>query len=247
MIFKEFGDPSKPTIILIHGGGLSNWMWQPEIALLQNQYHIVTPILDGHGEAYDTAFESISKSAQQIIEYINQNCSGTVFAICGLSVGAQITVEILANGNNIVQKAIVESALVLPSKMISGMVKPMIDFSAFLIKKRWFAKLQSKQMYLPESMFEDYFRDSVRMSKESLVNLLTDNSNYAVPGSLEKTATDVLIICGQKEYGMMKKSAALLLRRIKISKLKIIPHCGHGVCIKLPQEYVKLMQEHFAT
>ena len=48
MLFKEFGDVKKPTVILLHGGGLSWWSLQPVIALLEKEYHIVTPIIDGY-------------------------------------------------------------------------------------------------------------------------------------------------------------------------------------------------------
>jgi len=247
MIFKEFGDQNKPTILFIHGGGLSDWMWRPQINAFQDSYHIVTPILDGHGEESNTVYQSISKSAQQVIAYISENCGGKVFAICGLSVGAQITVEVLARANRIAQKAVIESALVLPSKAMASMTKPMLDMTGFLIKKRWFAKLQAKQMYLTDDMFEDYFRDTVAMKKDSLINLLEDNARYAVPANLKKTTADVLVMCGEKEYGMMKKSAEVLHQTIRKSQLKIIPDCGHGVSLKLPQEYCELLRAHFAT
>lgn len=123
MITKNYGDKSKPVIVLIHGGGLSDWMWQPQIDALQNEYHIVTVLLDGHGEAYETAFDSIEVSAQKIIDDIYENFGGKVYAICGLSVGAQITVEILSRQQNIAQKAIVESAMVIPMKHLLGVTK----------------------------------------------------------------------------------------------------------------------------
>ncbi|WP_246578320.1 alpha/beta fold hydrolase [Clostridium frigoris] len=50
MIFKEFGNKNMPVIIFLHGGGLSWWSWNPQIEFLQNDYCIVTPIIDGHGE-----------------------------------------------------------------------------------------------------------------------------------------------------------------------------------------------------
>jgi len=247
MIFKQYGNPNKPVVVLLHGGGLSHWMWKPQIEAFQEKYHIITPILDGHGEENHTAFPSIAKSAMQVIAYINENFGGKVFAICGLSIGAQITVEILSKAKDITQKAVIESALVLPSKMMIALTKPMIDLSFFLVKKRGFAKLQAKQMYLPDSMFEDYFRDSTGMSKESMINMLLDNARYAVPENLGKTTADVLVMCGKEEYAMMRKSAEALHDTIKSSKLIMISDCGHGVSLKFPEQYIELLQKHFAA
>lgn len=72
MIFKEFGNKNMPTIVFIHGGGLSWWSWKRHIEALKNDYFIVAPIIDGHGEAGDTTFISIQKSAEQVIEYIKR-------------------------------------------------------------------------------------------------------------------------------------------------------------------------------
>lgn len=70
MIFKEFGDKSKPAIIMLHGGGLSWWSLKPQIEALQKKYYVITPILDGHGEEWHTTFVSIQKSATCLHEKI---------------------------------------------------------------------------------------------------------------------------------------------------------------------------------
>ncbi len=59
MLFTEKGDKSLPTIILLHGNGLSDWSWDRVVKELQEEYHIVTPIIDGHGEDFETEFTSI--------------------------------------------------------------------------------------------------------------------------------------------------------------------------------------------
>lgn len=114
MLFKTFGQINAPTIILLHGGGLSWWSLKPIISELEPDFHIVTPIIDGHGEDGENPFVSIENSADHLIEYIHTQCGGKVFAIGGLSIGAQILTEILSSNEKITEYAIVESALVIP-------------------------------------------------------------------------------------------------------------------------------------
>jgi len=59
MIFKEFGQKGLPTIILLHGGGLSYWSLNNVVKNLVDDYHVITPILDGHGDDWDNTFISI--------------------------------------------------------------------------------------------------------------------------------------------------------------------------------------------
>jgi len=171
MIFKEFGNEDRPTVILLHGGGLSWWSWKPEIEALQNDYYVVAAIIDGHGDDFDSTFISIKESAKKVIQYIKNNCNGQVFAICGLSIGAQITTEILSKECNITQNAVIESALVCPSKIATVLTVPMYNMSYGLIKRRWFAKLQAKTLNLSEGLFESYYKDSSRMTKKRLLTL----------------------------------------------------------------------------
>lgn len=248
MIFKEFGNKNNPTIIFIHGGGLSWWSWTAQIEALKGNYHIVAPIIDGYGEDGDNTFISIQNSAEHVINYIKNNCKKGVFAICGLSIGAQIVVEILSRENDIAEKAVIESALVYPMSFSSKLIIPMCSLSYGLIKKRWFAKLQAKQLYVPEELFEKYYEDTLKVSKKSLINTLKSNANYPMPKNLLNTKTKTLILVGEKELSVMKKSAKLLNRTIRSSHLKIIEKCGHGeISLVYPNKYIDLLKHFFSN
>lgn len=242
MLFKEFGEKDKPVIVFIHGGGLSYWMWQAQIDALKNDYRIITPIVDGHGEDFEHTFESIGNCAERIITYINENCKGKVRAICGLSLGAQITAEILSRESNITEKALIESAMVIPSMETQRLTKPMVDMSYFLVNKRWFAKLQAKQLLIPDSMFESYFEDTKKVTKQCLINFLLENSKYTLPESFKNTTADIVVLVGKKEYKVMKWSGEMIHKSAKNSKYIEFDNCGHGVSIQFPLKYLEILE-----
>lgn len=243
MIFKEFGNKNNKAIIFLHGGGLSWWTWKSQIEALQNDYFVVAPIIDGHGEDGDNTFVSIQKSAKNIINYIKENCNGKVFAICGLSLGAQILVEILSKERDITKNAVIESALVYPSNKTSvKLTTLMLGLSYGLIKKRWFAKLQAKQLKLPESLFENYYEDTIKIRKITLINFIKSNQEYSMPDTLFNTKANTLILAGEKELSVMKKSAKLLNDTINGSTLKIIKNSAHGeISLVHPDKYLELV------
>lgn len=248
MKFKEFGDKNKPVIIFLHGGGLSWWSYKPQIEMLQNNYFIIVPVIDGHGDAWENTYVSIEKSAEQVIDYIKENCSGKVFAICGLSLGAQITVEILSQESDITEHAVIESALVYPMKTITKLNLPMLSLCYGLIKKRWFAKLQAKSLNIPDELFDNYFEDSSKMTKESLINIMRSNGYYSMPSALCNTRAKTLILVGQKELSIMKRSANLLHDTIKGSSLNVIERSGHGeISLIHPEKYINLLQHFFTS
>jgi len=90
MKFKEFGNRNNETIIILHGGGLSAWAVEPIVNYLVDDYYIITPIIDGHGEDGSNTFISINESAKNLINYIDKKHSGKVKALCGLSIGDKL-------------------------------------------------------------------------------------------------------------------------------------------------------------
>ena len=246
MIFKEFGNKNNPAIIFLHGGGLSWWSLKPQIEALQNEYFIVTPIIDGHGDDWNNTFISIRKSAKGVIDYIKDNFNGKVFAICGLSIGAQIVVEILSQEADITEHAVIESALVYPMKMTTRLTVPIYNLCYGLIKKRWYAKLQAKTLNVPEELFESYYIDSSRMTKESLINITKSNGDYSISRTLCNTKVKTLILVGEKELSIMKKSAKLLHDTIKGSSLNVIEKSGHGeISLINTDRYIDLLKHFF--
>jgi pimeloyl-ACP methyl ester carboxylesterase len=248
MIFKEFGNKNMPAIIFLHGGGLSWWSWKAQIEVLQKKYRVITPIIDGHGEAAGTTFVSIKKSAEQVVDYIKENCNGKVFALCGLSIGAQIVVEILSQECDITENAVIESALVYPIKIVVALTIPMYYMFYGLIKRRWYSKLQAKTLNVPDDLFDKYYKDSIKMTKESLVNITKSNGDYTIPPKLCRTKAKTLILVGEKELPIMKKSAILLHNTINDSLFKVIERSGHGeVSLLYPNKYIELLQGFFIS
>lgn len=247
MLVKETPNKQLPTIILLHGGGLSYWSLQSVVDELQSEFHVVTPIIDGHGASGDEEFISIQESARKLIEYVDTACNGKVHAIGGLSIGAQIVVEALSQRTAIAEYAILESALVYPIKGTAFLTVPTYKLFYGWIKKRWFSRLQAKSLCVPDDKFEQYYEDSMRMSKQSLINLTRSNGSYTLPYSMANTRSKVLIIVGEKEIGVMRKSAVRLHNAIPGSELYIAQGMKHGeFSLVHPAEYVELLKRFFA-
>ena len=154
MKFTEYGKDNKDTILLLHGGGLSWWNYREVSELLQGEYHVILPILDGHAES-DRPFTSIEDNASGIIDLIDRELGGSVLLMGGLSLGAQILLEILSKRSGICRYAIIESAMVIPSKFTHAMIKPAFGSSYGLIKQKWFSKLQFGSLHMKPDLFED--------------------------------------------------------------------------------------------
>ena len=232
MEYKEYGSKNNDTIVLLHGGGLSWWNYIDEIELLENEFHIVIPILDGHSGS-DTNFTSIESNALEIISFINENYNGKVKLIGGLSLGGQILLEILSKNPNICEYAIIESALVIPMNFTYRMIEPIFNLSYCLISKKWFSKLQFKSLKLKNSLFDLYYEDTCKITKDNLIAFMKSNSNYEAKDTLSQTKAN-------KERPIMKKSATKIVNLIPNSELEVLQGYYHGdISINHADDYVE--------
>ena len=223
----EYGKGNKDVIIFLHGGGLSWWNYREVAELLSDRFYIVIPILNGHSGS-DSSFTSIEDNAKELIAYIDENFGGHVLLIGGLSLGGQILVEMLSQRSNICEFAIIESALVLPMKLTSALIKPAYHMCYPLIKKRWFAKLQFKALHIKAEHFEDYYKDSASISEKDMVAFLMANSNYCAKDALADCEAKALILVGSKEQPIMKKSAQMIADCLPESRLEVLQNYYHG-------------------
>ena len=247
MNFKEYGDNSKDTIMLLHGGGLSWWNYREEAEKLKNSYHIILPILDGHSES-DRNFTSIEDNAQEIVEYIINNYNGHIRLIGGLSLGGQILLEILSRKEDICDYAIVESALAIPMKATYKMIRPAFSMSYGLISKKWFSQMQFKSLKIREDLFSEYYRDTCKIGKEDMIAFMEANSKYKIKDSLQNTKAKVLVVVGDRERPIMKKSASIIHQKINESRMEVLPNYYHGdFSINNPQQYVIAINELIAN
>ena len=225
--YIEYGDANKDAIILLHGGGFSWWNYREIAETLSSDYHIILPILDGHAESNDD-FSTIEDNAARIISFIDEHLGGSVLLIGGLSLGGQILLEILSQRKNICRYALVESALVIPSKFTYSMIKPVFGSCYGLIKHKWFAKLQFRSYRIKQELFEDYFRDTCGISKQNMISFLQANSMYSVKESLKESCSKVSIFVGEKENNAMQKSASIIHNALPGSSLQVLPKMYHG-------------------
>ena len=227
MHYVEYGKENNNIILLLHGGGLSWWNYEDTAKSLQKDFHIILPILDGHAES-DKPFTTIEANAAEIIAFIDTHFGGSVFMIGGLSLGGQILLEILSQRNNICKYAIIESALVIPSKITHSMIKPAFGSCYGLIQYKWFSKLQFKSLKIKPDLFDCYYKDTCYISKNDMIAFLQANSLYSLKESIKSCEAKVFVFVGEKENNTMLKSAEMIHQTLRNSFLQVIPKLYHG-------------------
>ena len=227
MQFHEYGAEHEDTILLLHGGGLSWWNYREAAELLQGEYHLILPILDGHAGS-DRPFTTIEDNAAEIISFVDEHLGGSVLLIGGLSLGGQVLLEMLSQRGELCSCALVESAAVLPSRLMNALIGPAFGASYGLIQNRSFAKMQFQSLHIKAELFEDYYRDSCQIEKQDMIAFMKANTAYALKDSFRDTSARVHVFVGEKETTEILRSAEAICRVLPASRMHSMPGLRHG-------------------
>lgn len=242
MKYKEYGKGNQKAIVLLHGGGLSWWSYREAAQILQDDYHVILPILDGHAGS-DRSFTTIEDNAAEIIDFIRSDLGGSVYLLGGLSLGAQVALEMLSQQGDICEYAIIESATVIPSRVTHALIRPSIACSYGLIKQKWFARLQFRSLKIKNELYDDYYRDTCSITKEDMIAFLRANTSYTLKESLNNTNADVRIYYGEKEIRGIKQSAQRIKELLPNASVSELSGMVHGeFSINHAADYVKTIR-----
>ncbi len=227
MQFRQYGAGRKDTILLLHGGGLSWWNHREAAELLQGEYRVLLPILDGHAGS-DRPFTSIEENAAEIIRFIDGQLGGSALLIGGLSLGGQILLEMLSQRRDICSHALVESAAVIPSRLTNALIAPTFGASYGLIQNRSFARMQFQSLHIKQTLFEEYYRDTCQIKKQDMIAFMKANTSYALKDAFCDTSAQVHVYIGEKETGEILRSADAICRARPACRLHRMPGLRHG-------------------
>lgn len=174
MEFHTFGDKNNKAVVLIHGV-LTPWqIWEQHIDVLKESYYVIVPALDGHIEEHESEFISVENEAQQIETYIQNQQIGTVFSLCGLSMGGVIAYKIFERNNFHIENLVLDGAPLvkmpfIAEKVMTSAYRSIIHKS----KKRDIKTLENfKRDFIPERYLESYLRFADTMSDTTVRNML---------------------------------------------------------------------------
>jgi pimeloyl-ACP methyl ester carboxylesterase len=240
--YKEYGDKDAPLMLFLHGGGVSGWMWDRQLRHFAH-YHCVVPDLPEQGLSNDGTKFSINRSAEKLIDLIEEKAKGKNVIVIGFSLGAQVTIQMVSLKPDLIDYAIINSALVRPISFAKKIVRPSIKLTFPLIKNQWFSKVQAKTLYIDKEYFEKYYQESCQMKSETLIRILEENMSFKIPDNFKKAKGKILITVGEKEKAVMKKSAMDLVKSNPNCKGLTIPGIGHGIALANPDFFNQIIEE----
>jgi pimeloyl-ACP methyl ester carboxylesterase len=208
LFVRESGPVGAPAIVFLHGGNMSGWSWQPVVERMQ-RYRCLVPDLPQHGESFQQGPFEISRAATAVAELIRSRVGTGRAHVVGLSLGAQVGVQLLAAESKLVDRAVLCGTIVntMPGVRLTAPLLGRIARISILAEgiPAWRAFLR---------MVIDYPEDVRLMTGAQLAHLVVASAGFTPPERLDQSDSPTLFLTGAKEMRFVRRSAAALAQRM---------------------------------
>ncbi|QYM65669.1 alpha/beta fold hydrolase [Microbacterium sp. Se5.02b] len=231
MHIARYGPTDGRRVLLLHGGGVAGWMWEPLRAHLGDEHRILIPDLPGHGRSADEPYVSHAQTTAALAGLLEDEARPAM--VVGFSLGAQLAVHLASAHPRLVDHAVIVSAQAVPMRATRPTLA-LLGATAGLARREWFARLQARQLFVPDELVAEYVQTSAGISRETLLRTVEENLRFTPPPRWRAFPGAASILVGAEEKGLMKRSAAALHRDLPHSALEVVDGCGHGIPLQRP-------------
>ncbi len=236
----EFGMVGRPTILLLHGLGVSSWMWQDQVEALQDSYHLLAVDLPGNGESYEAEWVSFADTAVSLANIIRTRATNGQAHVVGLSLGGYTALTLLANHPELVLSTLVSGVTIRPfpnnltTKLMPKLMSRAIGWGITI-------SLMSQMMQLPDEAKPLYRRDSKNLTPQTILRTYDEVLVFTLPAALLKQRTRLLAVAGEKEAKLVLDSLPDF-HAVETAVTAIIPNAHHGWSGEFPELFAEMIE-----
>jgi pimeloyl-ACP methyl ester carboxylesterase len=217
---RESGPRTAPTLIFLHGGGLSSRQWLPQIERLCDSFHCLAPDLPEHGQSLEATPLTMERCVEEVASLIRERAGGRAHVV-GLSMGGAVAVTLLARQPDVVDHLLISGT----AQPLGPVLAWMADLNAPLLKimsRDQVANTLAKQFGIPPDQREQ-IEDIKLLTPDAVLRTTTVLKDIVVP---IEAPSPVLVCIGEKETLPAKNMARKYVKMLRNVRGVIAPG-GH--------------------
>jgi pimeloyl-ACP methyl ester carboxylesterase len=236
LFFRESGPAGAPAIVFLHGAQYSGRSWQPVVERMQ-QYRCLVPDLPQHGESSQRGPFEMGGAATAVAELIRSRVGAGRVHVVGLSLGAQVGVQLLASEPKLVDRAVLCGTIVnaLPSVRLTAPLLGVIARMSRSVTIRW----NARRAGIPSAEAEDDPEDVRVMTGAQVAPIVVASAGFTLPEGLDQSESPTLFLTGAMEMRLVRRSAATLAQRMPHGVNRIAIGMLHDWPLRYPDLFAR--------
>ncbi|WP_081665366.1 alpha/beta hydrolase [Mycobacterium sp. UM_CSW] len=238
LFVREYGPAGAPTIVFLHGAYTSGWYWEPVVERLQ-QYRCLVPDLPHYGKSFEQGPFEMGRAAAAVAELIRSRVDTGRAHVVGLSLGAQVGVQLLATEPKLVDRAVL-CGTILNRVPFVEVTRRLMSLPARNSAYRWMVRRYRTawQARVPAPHIDDYREDVRLITSGQLADVTMASSGFRLPAELGQSDSPTMFVTGAKELPLVRRWAAALAEQM--------PNGVDRVALGMPHDWPTRYPELFA-
>ncbi|WP_019588528.1 alpha/beta fold hydrolase [Deinococcus apachensis] len=208
----EHGDRAQPTVVFLHGAGVTSWMWHDTMQALP-QLHSLAPDLPGLGQSAHLGPFKVASAARQLATFIAERATDGRAHVVGHSLGGAVAAHLTAHFPQVVRSATLIGVTARPIRFEGALVWAMVGLGP-LIRTPWMIRMQARALGVPSHAWAMFERDQQAMTGAVLRAVMTEGVRFRVPPGLRLAGVPLLTLVGLREGALNVRSAVDLVEGV---------------------------------
>ena len=238
MDFEE----DKPSILLMHGSGLTHIVWSLHEQFYANQgYNVLSVDLPGHGNSEGPSLKSIEEISDWIKSLMNV-LDIKKLIIIGHSQGSLVGIDFAARYPNLINSLVlVAGSYKMPVNQDLINYAEAGDEKAVLLMMKW--GYEGSKAFIGGNPVKKIINSSREIREVLAVDLNACNNYKGGKESLGKINCSTLCIFGDLDKMVPLEVGNKMSSMIKNAEKKVINNCGHMIIFERAFEMRKIVKE----
>ena len=235
-------DKNKPSILLMHGSGLTHIVWSLHEQFYSSQgFNVLSVDIPGHGNSEGPALKSIEEISDWVKALMKKTDIKKIIII-GHSQGGLVGIDFASRYPELTNKIVlVSSSYKMPVNQDLIDLAEAGDEKSILLMMKW--GYEGSKAFIGGNPVKKII-NSARDIREILAVDLNACNNYKNgENAIKKINSPTLCIFGDLDKMVPLKVGLKMTEQIKNSETKIISDCGHMIIFEKAFEMRKLVKE----
>lgn len=216
---------SGPVVILLHGAGVDNHLWDPQISELGKSYRVIAPNLPGHGSV--PAAESVEKMADFVHAQLKERGIDR-YAVVGLSLGGMVALELAARKPNDVSHLVIIEAVPTVTDNRAARLLARILINLFrIVPPKLLAMLPGRSMGAETADAATYTKSAIaKMTARDTYAVMRAALAYNGRPHLSRIMIPAMVMVGEKNKATHRRAKEMSYA-LGNCQFRVIPNAGH--------------------
>ena len=235
-------DKKKPSILLMHGSGLSHIVWSLHEQFYASQgFNVLSVDIPGHGNSDGPSLKSIEEISDWI-RLLMKTLDILKITIIGHSQGSLVGIDFASRYPDLISKLVlVAGSYKMPVNQDLIDLAEAGDEKAILLMMKW--GYEGSKAFIGGNPVKKIINSSRDIIEVLAVDLNACNNYKNGEQSLEKINCSTLCIFGDLDKMVPVKAGTKMSERIKNSEAKIISNCGHMIIFEKAFEMRQIVKD----